>query len=112
MQVLQPSGPSAGYLQIEGSGVEDLLDIHASVAGAQNLGPAIHGLDGPFDTLQGLVIHYVRLVQDDDVCELDLIDHEVRDRSLVLGNDVGVSVGQKVCRFEIRKHGKCIAVCV
>jgi hypothetical protein len=45
--------------------------------------------------------HHVRFVEDDDVGELDLVDHEIRDGALILGHDIVSPRGEKLIRVEV-----------
>lgn len=52
--------------------------------------------------------HHLDLVQDDDIGELDLIDHEVGYSSLILGGHVLATGGKELVSVEVIEDGESI----
>lgn len=52
--------------------------------------------------------HHVNLVQDNDIRKLNLINHEIRNRSLILRSNVIPSSRQQVHRVKVMHHRKGI----
>jgi hypothetical protein len=50
--------------------------------------------------------YHFRLVDDDNIGKLDLVDHEIRDSALVLGQDVVAARREHIVRVEVVEHGE------
>lgn len=103
MQAPQPAGARRSLEEIEPVRLDDLLDVDLGVAGLDDLGIRIQQFDQLPDPLPDRLVDRLDLVDDQDVCKLDLIDHQVGDGPLVVRRDLlrAVAVGQEFGGVEV-----------
>lgn len=92
VQVLQPAISSLCQLDIEHASVDDLSHRGLAIIALDHLGAVIELLDEISDRLPAARIYSVHLIQHDDICKLNLVNHQIRDGALIFGRDV-VSAG-------------------
>lgn len=88
MQAAQPTGPRSSLEEIEPSRVQNLFHINTRVTRFQNFGLGVECLQQSSDSCSGIFIHGLDLVDDENICELDLVHHEVGDGTLILWDNV------------------------
>lgn len=108
MQVLQPTIPGASALEVEEARLDDLAHIDLAVVGLEDLGAVVELLDEAADRGAGLLRDHARLVEDDDVGKLDLVDEQIGDGAFVLGDDVVAAVGKQVAGGEVVVDGESV----
>lgn len=98
MQVLQPASTCSRLFQVKRTGANDFRNINSPVICTYDFCSAIERLDEALDLGQCLLIilEHVCFVQDNDIRKFDLVNHKMRNRALVLGDDIIASIGQEV----------------
>lgn len=74
MQTPQPPSPTSSLQEIKPSRLDDLLHINLRVLTLQHLGIRIQECKEMFYPSETRRINHIRFVDDEHVCELDLID--------------------------------------
>ena len=77
MQILQPSVAGLCQFNVEHAGVDNLSHGHFAIVALDDLGAMIQLLDQAADRFATGSVHGIDLVQHDDVCKLDLVNHQV-----------------------------------
>lgn len=129
MQVLQPAIPRLRPFEVKKPRVNQLLDVHLAVLGLKDLGPVVQLLDKVNHSSLGLVIdldlspavslysvntyplkstYHVNLVEDNHIRKLNLVNHEIRDRPLILGGNIVPPSRQQIHGIEVMHHRKGI----
>ena len=71
--------------------IDNLLDIDLAVARLNDFGSVVELLDQVKDTSAVFLANHVDLVENDHICELDLVDHQVADCSFVFWRHIVTS---------------------
>lgn len=77
VKILQPAISSLSSFKTEYASVDDVSYFDLTVATLDDLGSVVELSDQTQNTLPLLHRYHVDLVEHDDICKLDLIDHEI-----------------------------------
>jgi hypothetical protein len=77
VKVLQPSISRLSQFNVEHASVDNLGHWHLAIVAFNDLGSMVELLDQAADRFATGSVHGIDLVQHDDVCKLDLINHQV-----------------------------------
>lgn len=84
MQAAQPTGPRSSLDEIEPPRVQNFFYVDTGVARFQNFGVGVKHFQQIPDPCAGSLVHGLNLVDDEDICEFNLVHHEVGDGTLIL----------------------------
>ena len=106
-QRLEPARGVGGTLKAESMRVGDFVEIDHRELGRDDLGLGIDGLDEGTNLLDLLGLDEVGLVDEHHVAELDLIEQQTRQRTLVVVVGVLVRVAHRFGALEyvVERHG-------
>ena len=76
LNLLNPAGRGSYGLPIKLMGIDDEVEIYNSVVALKDFCLRLDGADNLLQMLQLLRLYFCRLVQQDDVAELHLLDNE------------------------------------
>jgi hypothetical protein len=88
MEILQPTIASLCQLNIEHASIDNLSHRNFAIVALNDLSAMVQLLDQAANGVAARSIHSIDLVQNNNVCELDLVDHEVRNGSFVFRSDI------------------------
>lgn len=131
MEILQPAHAELGLFQVEQSCIDNLADVDFAVARFEDRGAVVERFDNVTDagscltidldkgpvsasqyevgtraTTAGSASHRVCLVENNDVGEFDLVNHEVRHGALILGDHVIAPLRKQLIGVEVVEHGE------
>nr|POF11480.1 hypothetical protein CFP56_44318 [Quercus suber] len=95
-------------LQKPYTSVDDLSDIDLTMSALDDLRAMVQFAEQVFDAGQFAAGDHVGFVQDNDVGEFDLVDHEIGDSALVLRHDIVAPRREQIRRLEVMKHGESV----
>ncbi len=98
-----PRSRGGSFLEVEQMGVQQICQFHIAVVAGNDAGGGLQGADYFLGMFQFFAAHLARLVQQDDVAELNLLDHKVLD--VLFGN---VFLQQVESAFELVAQAKCV----
>ena len=106
LHLLNPCGGSSHAHKVELARVENLIQIHVAVVALDDVGLRLERAHNLFDALELLRLYLCSLVQQYDIAELNLLNHQVLNVLIV---DVGSQ--QVVARTEFVLHAQGVNHC-
>ena len=84
LEFANPARGAFGLVVIKQLGVQNPIQWNLASRGRNDFSPRVECVDDGFDFTGLFLRNQVKLVQDDDVGEFDLIDKQIRDGAVVL----------------------------
>ena len=98
---IYPGGGGGDAVEVEGVGVEELLEGDVAIIALDDFGFGLEGTDDLTDTAELIGCHLGGFVQEDEVAELDLLNDEVLDVVLVqIGTQEVLAAAELVAHTE------------
>ena len=103
LQLMNPSGRRSHFFKVELLGMQNLVEVYVSIVTLDDVGLRLDSTDNLLHLSQLLLRHLRSLVQQDDVTELYLLNHQILNILFVY-----VLTHQIVAILELVAHAECI----